>query len=853
MIFGRVAAIHHRLRGVDREAQMRTRKRFTTPSAMLLLLIAALFVAGACIDDRQPAESAPEPSNCLFDGEKLHCSKAEILQPDGTATDTLQVAPGTLVALLDGQQVSFVFVDGVTQTFAPSEAASIRAVALAVLSVSTGSPLTMDPLSWAPVTTEGDAGVDIAESVSCSEGALSVRATNNVQRWCRVMLADGAGKNVWLPPASSLADRLDWINALSNLWEDPSIGPGNVRTIDDVVPASAETGIVLCGWARPAIAAFLPSNYIGTWQATDFYLAHGSEIIWAGQSFPVDAAKVAGLDAAVAYWSLAKAFLPIADACVSKLAGYFVTRVTTCAEEHLTAWDGGSAAHNQAFGLCGLHAFRELLKVSAECAVKEGVGAALEYLEKYLGMLVVVDGTVALSDIYLSASQVMSHDIHATWKYPLNPCPTCADGTQDPACQPTIPTPPAPSLNLQIPADVTYHRIYDFTGPDTCSSCTDKAADPYGMCANPGFEFDIERRVDAADTDTYLANSYACVENTAAGFFDCFKEYECIWKPGSIQPEFCKSNVNEEPAPDVLTCTELAGIGIQVGIPPGDPGVYGYNVGIWPREPHRRAFKVGTSIYTYAQFFLPHDQDVTARAGIDCTPTSDPNAAVKGVHTQAWTEEGVWHEVLIPHDPIEGDFETVEAATQNCNAWIQCVNAGVWQPNAGDAHGGSCIVSRLEVAGYRDFCDFDKDDLVLEVDGCEGCLLHHGITEDGTWAVDEPGIFDGLKTRWFFSNAAAIDSCKQKRQFNVRLAPGDPVGDWLIDDDWLPNPPAIHVRKDARWLFVDQQTNTVLSTVPVACNMVDPNAMSLGHHGSIFVDTGYITPIGAPDLPCSQP
>jgi hypothetical protein len=377
-------------------------------------------------------------------------------------------------------------------------------------------------------------------------------------------------------------------------------------------------------------------------------------------------------------------------------------------------------------------------------------------------------------------------------------------------------------------------------------------------CAPPGFELDVEKRTAAVDKAGLETNSYTCEDNTAAGYYDCYKSYDC----GDLNsPVQCSCHLDGEPSPAAPSCTQLPGTGIKLTIPPGVSNQFGYDVAAWPREPHRPAFKIGTHVYAYAQFFLPAGQDVTARVGIDCTPTINPDLDVRQCHTEAWTTAGVWHEALIPLDPTVGDFQTVEEATQNCNAWVQCVNSGVWPPGAGDALGGSCIISRLEVAGYRDICQLDQNDIELVVDDCSGCLLSHDLTSDGSgsWKTDIPGVLNGATMTWHFSGQDMIQWCKVKRQFNVHM-PGD---QWLIDDTWAQVTPTYStgavIRRTAHWQVVKQ--GMVVSSTNVGCSMTQQNVNldqtpALGHHGQILLDTGSILSLGeasVPNVPCSEP
>lgn len=421
----------------------------------------------------------------------------------------------------------------------------------------------------------------------------------------------------------------------------------------------------------------------------------------------------------------------------------------------------------------------------------------------------------------------------------------------------SIPSPPTPSLNASIPKDVTYHRIYDFANSDTCVTCKDNAADPAGTCVQPGFELDIERRTAIEGVADLQNASYRCPYNATDDSYDCYKEYNCEWNSDPTTGAQCKNAKDGETPSVVPSCSRTNGVGIHLTIPPGIIGSYGYNIGMWPKEPSRPAFKVGTDVYVYAQFFLPTGQDVTARLGVDCTPTSDPETGVTEKHTLPWTTYGTWHEMLIPTEHTDGTFGTVVAANSNCSAWTQCKNSGIWPPGAGDAKGGSCIISRLEVAGYRDFCDFDKYDLELEVDDCPDCTLDHGLTGDGNWIEGVTGTVNGNKTTWIFARETVARACKSIRQFNVYI-PGTNGSEaiWLFDDEWTSpvSSTSVLIGRPARWNVIDGQT--VVASTEIGCEMSSPNIVTsgnpsgLGHHGQIQVGAGTIDAWGEPDLPC---
>jgi len=419
-----------------------------------------------------------------------------------------------------------------------------------------------------------------------------------------------------------------------------------------------------------------------------------------------------------------------------------------------------------------------------------------------------------------------------------------------------IPRPPVPSLNVRIPSDVTYHRTYDFTGPDTCTSCTDNPSDPYRTCVRPGFELDIERRATSTETSMWEARNYACALNSAGGYYDCFKNYNCIWNMDPLTGATCSYPLDGEMPSVTPTCQALPSIGIRMSIPSGVPGSYGYNMAVWPYEPSRPAFRVGSNVYVYAQFYLPTGQDVTARPGVDCTPSADPDRNVGGVHVPATTGPGQWHEVLIPLMATVGDFTTIRENLQNCNGWLQCMNSGIWPPNAGDALGGSCIVSRLEFAGYRDFCDLDRYDIELAVDDCAGCSLSHNLRAGSDWTPSERGALNGSTMTWRFRGDEVQQNCQLNRQFNVQLSSGE----WMIDDRWAPVEPthgtAILIRRRARWRYMNG--STVVSSVDVGCSMATPNhdttgRTTLGHHGQMRITSGRVVATGMPDLPCEGP
>lgn len=419
-----------------------------------------------------------------------------------------------------------------------------------------------------------------------------------------------------------------------------------------------------------------------------------------------------------------------------------------------------------------------------------------------------------------------------------------------------VPRPPAPMLNSRIPTDVTYHRTYDFTGPDTCTRCSNHPSDPYPMCAPPGFEFDVERHATESTRSGFLSANYFCPYNASGGYYDCYKEYVCTWNPDPATGASCICPRDREVSPGMPTCRATPGIGIQLTVPPGSPGAYGYNVAVWPYEPSRPAFRVGSNVYLYAQFYLPAGQDVTARPGVDCTPSADPDRDVGGVHVPSTTGPGRWHEVLIPLMATVGDFTTIREGLQNCNGWLQCMNSGIWPPNAGDARGGSCIVSRLEFAGYRDFCDLDHYDLELVVDDCVGCTLSHDLRAGSPWTEGERGTLSGSTMTWRFRGSEVQHNCQLNRQFNVQL----PSGEWMIDDRWAPVEPtygtAILIRKRARWRYMNG--STAVSSVDVACSMTRRNhdatgRTTLGHHGQVRIAGGRVVATGMPDLPCEGP
>ncbi len=415
-----------------------------------------------------------------------------------------------------------------------------------------------------------------------------------------------------------------------------------------------------------------------------------------------------------------------------------------------------------------------------------------------------------------------------------------------------IPRPPMPTLNAMIPSGVTYHRTYDFTGPDTCTRCTNHPSDPYVTCAPPGFEFDVERHATASTRAAFESASHFCPYNASGGYYDCYKEYVCTWNPDPATGATCTCPRDREVSIASPTCRATPGIGIQLTVPPGNPGTYGYNVAFWPYEPSRPAFRVGSNVYVYAQFYLPAGQDVTARPGLDCTPSADPDVDVDGVHVPAIAGPGAWHEVLIPLSMPVGPFTTIIAGRQNCSAWLQCMNSGIWPPNAGDARGGSCILSRFEVAGYRDFCDLDRYDLELVVDDCVGCTLGHDLRVGGEWLPDVPGTLSGTTMTWRFRGQDVQQNCQLDRHFNVRLPSGS---GWLIDDRWAPVTPTysteILIRKRARWRYMNG--SSVVSSVDVGCNMTAPNIGVAGHHGQMRISNGRVVAHDMPDLPCSGP
>lgn len=419
-----------------------------------------------------------------------------------------------------------------------------------------------------------------------------------------------------------------------------------------------------------------------------------------------------------------------------------------------------------------------------------------------------------------------------------------------------IPYPPAPVLNARIPSDVTYHRTYNFAGLDTCATCADNPSDPYRACVRPGFELDIERRATSTETSMWEARNYVCALNSAGGYYDCFKNYNCIWNMDPLTGAACSYPLDGEMPGVTPTCQALPSIGIRMSIPAGVPGSYGYNMAVWPYEPSRPAFRVGSNVYVYAQFYLPTGQDVTARPGVDCTPSADPDRDVGGVHVPATTGSGRWHEVLIPLMATVGDFTTIRENLQNCNGWLQCMNSGIWPPNAGDARGGSCIVSRLEFAGYRDFCDLDRYDIELAVDDCAGCTLSHNLRAGSDWITSERGTLSGSTMTWRFRGSEVQHNCQLNRQFNVQLSSGD----WMIDDRWAPVEPthgtAILIRRRARWRYMNG--STVVSSVDVGCSMATPNhdntgRTTLGHHGQMRITGGRVIATGRPDLPCEGP
>jgi hypothetical protein len=414
------------------------------------------------------------------------------------------------------------------------------------------------------------------------------------------------------------------------------------------------------------------------------------------------------------------------------------------------------------------------------------------------------------------------------------------------------PLPPRPTLNTMIPSDVTYHRTYDFTGPDTCTRCANHPSDPYVTCAPPGFEFDVERHATASTRTAFESASHFCPYNASGGYYDCYKEYVCTWNPDPATGATCTCPRDREVSTASPTCRATPGIGIQLTVPPGNPGTYGYNVAFWPYEPSRPAFRVGSNVYVYAQFYLPAGQDVTARPGLDCTPSADPDVDVDGVHVPAIAGPGAWHEVLIPLSMPVGPFTTIIAGRQNCSAWLQCMNSGIWPPNAGDARGGSCILSRFEVAGYRDFCDLDRYDLELVVDDCVGCTLGHDLRVGGEWLPDVPGTLSGTTMTWRFRGQDVQQNCQLDRHFNVRLPSGS---GWLIDDRWAPVTPTysteILIRKRARWRYMNG--SSVVSSVDVGCNMTAPNIGVAGHHGQMRISNGRVVAHDMPDLPCSGP
>jgi hypothetical protein len=277
-------------------------------------------------------------------------------------------------------------------------------------------------------------------------------------------------------------------------------------------------------------------------------------------------------------------------------------------------------------------------------------------------------------------------------------------------------------------------------------------------------------------------------------------------------------------------------------------------VGLWPNEPVRLTFQTGSTIYAYTQFFLPNNQNVTVREGVDCTPTFDPNVSIQEKHTETRTATGVWHEMLIPLEPTVGSFADVLASNQKCNAWAQCLSAGVWSSTGmGDAAGGSCIVSRFEVAGYLDVCGLDQADIEFDVDDCPTCTM--GDTMFGSWREGVPGVVDGNTTKWRFPGKSLFAACKAVRQFNPTIVPGT---EWLIQDQWTQDPvtqtwsSAVAINKRARWRFIDKSGRQI-SSVEVGCGMTEPNVEGAGHTGQIRIETGRVVPAGTSTWPCVGP